>query len=164
MVSQFSFLMHFLGSQNYEHYEISNFCLPGKYSRHNSSYWKSGHYLGLGPSAHSFNGVSRQWNVSSVEQYANLVNTGKLHFEKELLTPAQKYNEYVMTSLRTIWGASLEHIKTGFGDGASSYFASQAESYIRSEHILLHNGVYTLSEKGKLFADKISSELFLDND
>jgi len=163
-VSQFLFLMQYLGSNNYEHYEISNFCLPGSYSKHNSSYWKGDHYLGLGPSAHSFNGVSRQWNISSISQYSGLIDAGKPHFETELLTPIQLYNEYVMVSLRTMWGASLDHIQTAFGEGVASYFRSRATQHINNNEMHENAGLFRLTDKGKLFADKISSDLFLDND
>jgi len=163
-ISQFRLLMQYLGACNYEHYEISNFSLPGWYSQHNTSYWQGGHYLGLGPSAHSFNGVSRQWNPSGINRYADLVYSGMSHFETELLTMPQKYNEYVMTSLRTIWGTSLEHIRIIFGENLASYFKNQALPYLLSSDLLEHNGVFTLSNKGKLFADSISSDLFIDDD
>jgi oxygen-independent coproporphyrinogen-3 oxidase len=163
-VSKFRFLMQYLGSYNYEHYEISNFCLPGMYSLHNSSYWKGDHYLGLGPSAHSFNGVSRHWNVNSIGQYSDLIQTGKPHFETEFLSQCQKYNEYVMISLRTIWGTRLDHIRNVFGERSASHFRDQALQYLGNSNMLEHDGVFTLSDKGKLFADKISSDLFLDND
>jgi len=163
-VSQFSFLMRYLGSSNYEHYEISNFCLPGMYSRHNSSYWKGEHYLGLGPSAHSFNGTSRQWNPAGINRYDGLIHSGRPYFETELLTLRQKYNEYVMTSLRTIWGTSLEHINITFGKSHAAYFKDQALPYLLNSDLIEHKGVYTLSDKGKLFADRISSDLFLEND
>ncbi len=162
--SQFRYLMQYLGSRGYEHYEISNFCLPGKYSRHNSSYWKGDHYLGLGPSAHSFNGISRQWNVNGISRYTSLVNAGESHFETEVLSPSQRYNEYVMVSLRTIWGTSLDHIKQEFGEGPASYFKDLASHFLISKDMIEHDGIFTLSENGKLFADKISSDLFLDND
>ncbi|MCX6287824.1 MAG: radical SAM family heme chaperone HemW [Bacteroidetes bacterium] len=163
-ISQFRFLMQYLGSCNYEHYEISNFCLPGMYSKHNSSYWKGRYYLGLGPSAHSFNGFSRQWNFSGISRYAGLISTGKPHYETEFLTPLQNYNEYVMISLRTIWGASLHYIKQEFGEGPASYFRDQASEFLAKGDMIEHQGIFTLTGKGKLFADKISSDLFLDND
>ncbi len=163
-VSQFRFLMQYLGSHNYEHYEISNFCLPGMHSVHNSSYWSGDHYLGLGPSAHSYNGSTRQWNVSSISRYADLIGSGSPHFETEFLSPSQKYNEYVMTSLRTIWGTNPDHIRKIFGEKAASHFMAQAHQYLENSYILEQNGIFTLSDKGKLFADRISSDLFLDTD
>ena len=163
-VSRFRFLMQYLGSRNYEHYEISNFCLPGMYSQHNSSYWKGDDYLGLGPSAHSFNGTSRQWNVSSISQYIDLIGSCRLHFETEILTMSQKFNEYVMVSLRTIWGVSLDHINKTFGENSALHFKTRVLKYLESEEMLEHEEIFTLSDKGKLFADKISADLFLDND
>ncbi len=163
-VSQFGYLMQYLDSCGYQHYEISNFCLPGKYSRHNSSYWKGDHYLGLGPSAHSFNGVSRQWNVSGINRYTEMIHSGKPHFETEILSQAQKYNEYIMVSIRTIWGISLGHLIKEFGGETAAYFKSRVMPYVGTAHIFAQNDVFTLSDKGKLFADKISSDLFLDID
>ncbi len=163
-VSQFRLLMDYLGSLDYQHYEISNFCLPGMYSRHNSSYWKGNHYLGLGPSAHSFNGVSRQWNLSGISRYATLIQAGRPHFENESLSPSQKYNEYVMVSIRTMWGTGIAHIRKEFGTGPEQYFRNQALKFLVSGDILEKEGIYILSDKGKLFADKISSDLFLDID
>ncbi|MCX6284061.1 MAG: radical SAM family heme chaperone HemW [Bacteroidetes bacterium] len=161
-VSQFSLLMQYLGSFDYQHYEISNFCLPGMYSKHNSSYWKGNHYLGLGPSAHSFNGTSRQWNLSGISRYAGLIQDGKPWFETEKLSSAQKYNEYVMVSIRTIWGTSIAHIREVFGEGPESYFRDQASKFLVTGDLLEREGIFILSDKGKLFADKISSDLFLD--
>ena len=117
-VSQFRLLMDYLGSLDYQHYEISNFCLPGMYSRHNSSYWKGNHYLGLGPSAHSFNGASRQWNLSGISRYATLIQAGRPHFENESLSPSQKYNEYVMVSIRHTHCTSGKVKEIRFQNGA----------------------------------------------
>ncbi|OYT12903.1 MAG: coproporphyrinogen III oxidase, partial [Bacteroidetes bacterium 4572_114] len=113
---QFNMIMHVLEEAGFEHYEISNFCLPGRYSRHNTSYWFGEKYLGTGPSAHSFDGVSRQWNVSNLKSYISSVEKNEINFQKEILTKTQKYNEYVMTSLRTMWGIDLEKVKTDFGE------------------------------------------------
>ncbi|MEI6883996.1 MAG: radical SAM family heme chaperone HemW [Bacteroidota bacterium] len=159
---KFSFLMEYLRSRGYEHYEISNFCLPGYYSKHNSSYWTAEHYLGLGPSAHSFNGASRQWNVSGISKYCRQLSQGMDFFESEVLSQGQKYNEYVMVSLRTMWGSHINHIATEFGEDMASYFIIRARAYIITGDMIENNGIYTLSDQGKLFADKISSDLFLD--
>lgn len=162
--SQFMFVMKFLTDNSYEHYEISNFCLPGMYSRHNSSYWSGEHYLGLGPSAHSFNGNSRQWNISNITQYVSLVNSQQAYFEMEELTAVQKFNEYIMTSIRTKWGVSPAKIRRDFGEKAFFYFLSCVAPYIRAGQIEEKEGVYTLGTKGKLFADGISAALFMDDD
>jgi oxygen-independent coproporphyrinogen-3 oxidase len=100
----------------YEHYEISNFALPGYRSKHNSSYWQGTHYIGLGPSAHSFNGHTRQWNIANNALYISSMAKGSLAFELEVLTYNQQLNEYIMTSLRTIEGISLTKIKSDFGE------------------------------------------------
>jgi oxygen-independent coproporphyrinogen-3 oxidase len=164
VASQFMLVMQFLAGFSYEHYEISNFCLPGMYSRHNSAYWNGEHYLGLGPSAHSYNGISRQWNIENIIQYSNLINTQKPYFEVEKLSEVQKHNEYIMTSLRTKLGISLAKIRDGFGEETASRFKIQALPYITAGDIEESDGVYTLTGKGKLFADGISAGLFLDND
>lgn len=162
VASKFLYLIQYLHSKGYEHYEISNFCLPGHYSKHNSSYWNAEPYLGLGPSAHSYNGLSRQWNVSAIGKYCELLPSGKDFFESEILSPAQKYNEYIMVSLRTSRGASVDHIKKEFGTEVASIFHRLVSPYILSEDVVENQGIYTLTDQGKLFADKISSDLFLD--
>ena len=109
-VRHFEILLEQTRQHGFEQYEISNFALPGFYAKHNSTYWLGGHYLGLGPSAHSFNGLSRQWNVKNMKQYIELNSIENIVLEKEVLTEGQRYNEYVMTSLRTSWGCDTEHI------------------------------------------------------
>jgi oxygen-independent coproporphyrinogen III oxidase len=162
--SQFMMVMNLLGSFDYEHYEISNFCLPGKYSRHNSAYWNGEHYLGLGPSAHSYNGISRRWNISSITQYSSLVSADQPFSETEVLTPAQKHNEYIMTSLRTKWGTSPGRIRDEFGEENAARFRALAKIHIDSGDLTESDGNYILTSRGKLFADAISAGLFLDNE
>jgi len=162
--SQFAFLMKYLENKGYEHYEISNFCLPGMYSRHNSSYWKGEHYLGLGPSAHSFNGDSRQWNVPSIGRYSELLMSGQPHFETEILDTVLKYNEYVMVSLRTMWGINEGRILADFGESFADHFRNEVSRHLQNGNITENKGNYCLSQKGKLFADGISADLFADID
>lgn len=151
-----------LEKNDFIHYEISNFGKEGFLSRHNSNYWKGVHYLGLGPSAHSFDGTSRQWNVSNNNLYIKQVSEKKqTFFEKEILTEKERFNEYVLTSLRTIWGIDLEYLKTNFNSEFVKEFETQVESFIKQESVLVNGAIYTLSEKGKLLADKIASELFV---
>jgi oxygen-independent coproporphyrinogen-3 oxidase len=162
---QFELLLQLTGENNFEQYEISNFCRNEKYAVHNSNYWKGEHYLGLGPSAHSYNGTSRQWNISNNSLYIkSLLNNDpdsyRELFEKEELTTAQKYNEYVLTSLRTKWGTSLQKIKESFGDEFEKYFKAGAAEFISEKMLVEKSTIYYLSEKGKLFADKIASDLF----
>lgn len=159
-IRHFNILMEQMEVNGFVHYEISNFAKPGFYSRHNSIYWLGGHYLGLGPSAHSFNGVSRQWNVSNLSQYLTLQEEKTILFETEILTMEQQYNEYVMTSLRTSWGCDLEHIRNVFGEYFESYCRKIAEKYIKQDKLLLKENRLFLTQTGKLFADGIASDLF----
>lgn len=149
---------------NYIHYEISNFAKQGHYSKHNSIYWLGGQYLGLGPSAHSFNGTSRQWNVSGMKQYVEAGTIDKSMFEKEVLTTAQQFNEYVMTSLRTSWGCDGEHILNGFGKMYLHHFEGGIQQFILEEKIERKGNIYLLTQYGKIFADGIASALFYIED
>lgn len=151
-----------LEKHNFIHYEISNFAKEGFFSKHNSNYWKGEHYLGLGPSAHSFDGKSRQWNVSNNNLYIKyLQEKSEIYFEKEVLTEAERYNEYILTSLRTIWGIDTNYLKTNFNTDFIKDFNSKISEYIKQETIVVKDTTYTLTEKGKLLADKIASELFV---
>jgi oxygen-independent coproporphyrinogen-3 oxidase len=158
---QFLLLMDWMRVAGYEHYEISNFALPGKRSRHNSAYWQGKHYLGLGPSAHSFNGVSRQWNVSNNAQYITSLANGTVPFEKEDLTGTQQVNEYIMTSLRTMEGMDLQHIQQLAGAQASRSLQQSSSRYIQQQLIRQEENRLILTQEGKLFADKIAAELFV---
>jgi len=157
---QFKILMSEMLKNGYEQYEISNFCLPGHYSRHNSSYWKKDKYLGLGPSAHSFHGDSRLWNVANNAIYIKAINAGELPFEEEVLSTIDAYNEYVMTSLRTVWGCDTKQIKKDFSEELASCFVEEAKAYLLDGHLEEKSGVYYLSQSGKLLADRIASDLF----
>ena len=151
-----------LEKNNFIHYEISNFGKEGFFSLHNSNYWKGEHYLGLGPSAHSFDGESRQWNVSNNNNYIKQISEKKeSYFEKEILTENERFNEYVLTSLRTIWGIDLNYLSANFNTEFVKHYLIQIEKYIKQETVVINNTTYTLTEKGKLFADKIASELFV---
>ncbi|HEY0433269.1 MAG TPA: radical SAM family heme chaperone HemW [Chitinophagaceae bacterium] len=155
---QFLLLMEWLGAAGYEHYEISNFAKPGMRSRHNSAYWSGEHYLGLGPSAHSFNGASRQWNISNNAEYIRGIAENKLPRELETLTAVQKANEYVMTSLRTIEGLDLAR----FDAEQSSRLIKDAGQYVNRGLADMHEGRIKLTNEGKLFADGIAAALFFD--
>jgi len=160
-VEHFNTLLEIANENNFVHYEISNFGKEGFFSSHNTAYWKNKHYLGVGPSAHSFNGSSRQWNIASNKQYIEKVNTNSSYFEIETLTNAQQYNEYVFTALRTMWGVDLNYISTQFGIEAQQYFEKQVINWIKQEKIKQQNNNLTLTEKGKLYADAIASDLFI---
>lgn len=159
-VQQFRMLMEQTKQNGYEQYEISNFSLPGQHARHNTNYWKGIPYLGLGPSAHSYNGTSRRWNIANLTKYIASVEKGECLYEEEVLTPAQKYNEYVMTSLRTMWGCDEKRI-LDFGFTIFEFFKKNVPPLIEKELLSEHTGVYLLTEEGKLFADRIASELFI---
>jgi len=162
--AHFEILMEKLEEEKFIHYEISNFARPGHYSRHNSLYWLGGNYLGLGPSSHSFNGYSRQWNVSSVDKYIKLSERPEELAEKEILTLNQRYNEYVMTSLRTSWGCDLEHIRNVFGEQYADYCFKNAQPFIHKGKLVCNEHRFFLTTSGKLFADGIAASLFTDSD
>lgn len=151
-----------LEKNNFIHYEISNFGKEGFFSLHNSNYWKGEHYIGLGPSAHSFDGTSRQWNVSNNNTYIKyLSENSESYFEKEVLTETERFNEYILTALRTIWGVDLNYLKSNFNTEFVKQFEEQIKEYIKQETIKVKDATYTLTEKGKLLADRIASELFV---
>ncbi|MDG1849057.1 MAG: radical SAM family heme chaperone HemW [Flavobacteriales bacterium] len=157
---QFELLMREMSDNGYEQYEISNFCKSNAYSRHNSSYWKKENYLGLGPSAHSFLGNTRLWNVSNNLKYIKSLSKGELPLEAEKLSQVDRYNEYIMTSLRTKWGCNIQHLHTDYSKGLVTYFKQQIRAHITDGNIIENKGIYTLSDSGKLLADRISADLF----
>ena len=157
---QFEYLQLETARLGYEHYEISNFALPGRYARHNSSYWLGEPYLGIGPAAHSFDGRSRQWNVANNVLYIQSLKERIIPFEREILSPAQRYNEYVMTSMRTKWGTDERKIAAEY-DEFTALFKQVIQPYLESGHVEEDKGIYRLSRTGKLLADKIASDLFV---
>lgn len=159
---QFMILIEMMTAAGYEHYEISNFSKPGQYARHNTSYWQGISYLGIGPSAHSFDGRSRQWNVSNLEAWLQGIRSLTPAFEREMLSPTQQLNEYVMTSLRTMWGTDLQHIQSLFGAGFRQMVLQQAAPFQKQGLVFINEKIITLTQRGKLFADGIAAELFLD--
>lgn len=160
-IEHFKILLNETGRNAYVNYEISNFAREGYYSKHNSIYWLGGHYLGLGPSAHSFNGKSRQWNVANMRKYIGEETVENIIEEKEILTPGQRFNEYVMTSLRTSWGCDSEHIQNVFGYKAMRHMEESIKEFIRDRKVKKEGSKYYLTGEGKLFADGIASALFL---
>jgi oxygen-independent coproporphyrinogen-3 oxidase len=156
---QFMVLLDEMKNHGYEQYEISNFCLPDHYSRHNSNYWKGVKYLGIGPSAHSFNGDSRQWNVPNNAKYISALSINNIPAEREQLSEQDRLNEYIMTSLRTIWGLDLHKLES-----ISKYSGEQllkaAEEFFEKGWITKKEQIITLTPEGKLYADKIAAELF----
>ena len=158
---QFKILIDEMLRYGYEQYEISNFCKDNSYSKHNTSYWKKDHYLGLGPSAHSYFGNSRFWNLSNNVKYIKALSASQLPLVKENLNTQDMYNEYVMTSLRTKWGCSLIEIEKDYSRSYLNFFKVQIKGHEMNGYIIENKGVYTLSEKGKLIADRITSDLFV---
>ena len=156
----FEQLIAWTGAGGYEHYEISNFALPGWFSRHNSSYWQGQPYLGLGPSAHSFNGASRQWNVANNAVYIKNMEQGIIPLELEELTPVMMLNEYIMTTLRTSAGCHLPTIAARFGADKQEQVQQLATSFIRKGWMYQQNETLILTPEGRLFADGIAADLF----
>lgn len=161
---QFLLLIDLLTQAGYEHYEISNFALPGHRSRHNSSYWSGIPYLGLGPSAHSFNGRVRRWNVANNALYLSTMSKGIVPFEEEVLTGVQRLNEYLMTALRTIEGVDLDRIATEWGEQAKDRTADNARVFHQKGWMITNGSNLILTTQGKLFADGMAAELFFDED
>ncbi|MEJ2162441.1 MAG: radical SAM family heme chaperone HemW [Robiginitalea sp.] len=160
---QFEHLVSALEQAGYDHYEISNFAHPGFYSRNNSAYWKGSPYLGIGPSAHSFDGRKRWWNPSHNLKYLRALENGQLPGQVELLSPRDRYNETVMTGLRTRWGVSLSQIRTEFGKAYEEYLILQAGPYLRDQFLFMEEDVLYTARKGKFLADGIASDLFMIN-
>lgn len=158
---QFMMLMEMAEREGFEHYEISNFAKSGFYSRHNSAYWKNKPYLGAGPSAHSYNGITRQWNVSSNALYMKSVEKGEIPATIETLSESNRYNEYLMTGLRTMWGVDADLIARQFGKTYHSDYLIQIADFLESGDVIRTGSVYQLSKKGKLIADRIAAKMFV---
>jgi oxygen-independent coproporphyrinogen-3 oxidase len=159
----FNILNETLSNAGYSCYEISNFGKPGYFSKNNSAYWQQKKYLGIGPSAHSFNGVSRGWNINNNPKYLKAIELGELPMEVEVLSTTDKYNEYIMTGLRTIWGVSLSRIAAEYGNNYKEYVMLQAEKYIEEHLLYLDGDVLLATKKGKFLADGIAADLFMIN-
>jgi oxygen-independent coproporphyrinogen-3 oxidase len=157
--NQFEVMLEALGEAGFIQYEISNFGKPGFFAKHNSNYWLQTPYLGIGPSAHSFDGKSRQWNIANNHVYIRRMAQHEPYFEKEELSRKDQYNEYVLTRLRTIWGCDLSEMEKSFGKEAVNHFVQHAA--LKAEFIEVHNDVYLLNREGKTQADGIASSLFL---
>jgi len=162
--SQFHLLIEKAISAGFIHYEISNFGKPGYFSIHNSNYWKQVSYLGLGPSAHSFNGYSRQWNVRDVKKYVKAVESGSLLFEREELGKKTRFNEYIMTSLRTMWGIDLEYVEKTFDKEGYDYVVNLSGKMVDYGLMKQENKTLVLTNQGKMISDNIISELMLPGD
>ncbi len=159
--AHFELLSSRLVAMGMEHYEISNFAQPGCRSQHNSNYWSGVPYLGLGPSAHSFNGISRQWNIANNALYIQSINRNQLNFEIEQLSDANRYNEYIMTSLRRMEGFDLDFIKMNFGIHYYQHTISTIESMRPKNYLIQDQNKFMLSKAAKFLADGIASDFFI---
>jgi len=161
--AHFDILVETLENEGFVHYEFSNFGKPGYFSRNNTAYWFGKPYLGIGPSAHSFDGNSRKWNISNNSLYIKALQKDKLTMQEEKLSEVDKYNEYVMTRLRTMWGVSPDEVEEKFGLRYKNYLMEQADPYLKKDLMSLKNGNLHITAKGKFLGDGISSDLFFIN-
>lgn len=158
--AHFMMLIERLKQEGFVHYELSNFSKPGFFSKNNSAYWLGKSYLGIGPSAHSFNGISRSWNVSNNTLYIKSLEEGILPLEIEELTLSDRYNECIMTGLRTIWGVDVARVEKDFGTKFKEYLLNAAQRFIDKQLMLYAEGVLTITDEGKFLSDGIASDLF----
>ena len=159
----FHILIDKLQESGFVHYELSNFGKSNYFSKNNTAYWLGKKYIGIGPSAHSYNGESRSWNIANNSLYLKAVTENNLPSETEILSKTDQYNEYIMTGLRTIWGVSLDRIETEFGTKYLEYLLQQTEKYISDNLLEIENNVLKTTKKGKFLSDGIASDLFLLN-
>ena len=162
--SQFLMLMDAMHKSGYEHYEISNFARAGQRSRHNTAYWHGKHYLGIGPSAHSFNGSSRQWNIASNSKYIKSIQTNIIPAEMELLSKTQMINEYLLTHLRLKEGCSKNSISEMFGENYLDKIEAALKKYKMKGQLVINEDSFMLTNEGKLFADAIAADLFFSEE
>ncbi len=157
----FQTLVNATAKAGFTHYEVCSFGKPGYFSKHNSSYWLGKPYLGVGPSAHSFDGKKRSWNVSNNKQYINTIAKNELPLTSELLTPENRFNEYIMTGLRTMWGVSLKRIEEEFGLGVQTSLLNNAHGYLASKTLKIEDAHLKMTPKGQFLSDGIASDLFI---
>lgn len=161
-LEQYEILLDYTEKHGYENYEISNFAKQDFYSRHNLSYWTGKQYLGIGPSAHSYNGLQRRWNIANNTAYIDaLENNSSEYFDTEEINEKMAYNEYLLTALRTIWGIDTDYIAQKFGDEIVRKCTQNLKSFLKDETILKNGNTYFLSRKGKVIADYVISEMMI---
>ena len=158
--NHFMLLIETLRHNGYIHYELSNFAKPGFYSKNNSAYWLGKKYLGIGPSAHSFDGIHRSWNIANNALYIKEIQSGKLPLEVEVLSLSDRYNEYVMTGLRTIWGVDVKRVQRAYGQEFYDYLIQESARFIADEFMHREGDILTITDKGKFLSDGIASDLF----
>jgi len=160
---QYNLINEKLEPRGFINYEVCSFAKENFFSKNNSAYWLRKKYIGIGPSAHSFDGKSRSWNISNNKKYVEHINDGRSYHKIEELTTIDQYNEYVMTGFRTIWGVSTEFLETNFNLKFKHYFIEKIQKHIDQKNIILNDNVYTTTKKGRFLADGIASDLFLLN-
>ena len=160
---QYNLINEKLEPRGFINYEVCSFAKENFFSKNNSAYWLRKKYIGIGPSAHSFDGKSRSWNISNNKKYVEHINDGRSYYKIEELTTIDQYNEYVMTGFRTIWGVSTEFLETNFNLKFKHYFIEKIQKHIDQKNIILNDNVYTTTKKGRFLADGIASDLFLLN-
>ena len=160
---QYNLINEKLEPRGFVNYEVCSFAKENFFSKNNSAYWLRKKYIGIGPSAHSFDGKSRSWNISNNKKYVEHINDGRSYHKREELTTIDQYNEYVMTGFRTIWGVSTEFLETNFNLKFKHYFIEKIQKHIDQKNIVLNDNVYTTTNKGRFLADGIASDLFLLN-
>ena len=160
---QFFILRDVLEQEKFVHYELSNFGKQNYFSKNNTAYWLGKPYTGIGPSAHSFDGKQRSWNVRNNTKYIKEIEQDRLPIEREVLSVTDRYNEYVMTGLRTIWGVSLEKIKTDFGSKYVTYIQTESEKYIQQKLLCIEDDTLKTTKEGAFLVDGIAAHLFLLN-
>lgn len=161
--AHFNMLYDILINEGYDCYEVSNFGKPGYYSKNNTAYWQGKKYIGIGPSAHSYDGERRGWNINNNPKYLKAIEKGELPMEIEILSEVDKYNEYLMTGLRTSWGVSLMKIRCDFGKQYLNYMNTQAEKYLSQDLLYIDGDKLVATKKGKFLVDGIASDLFIVN-
>jgi len=160
---QYNFMFEKLSLSNYINYELSSFAKEGYFSKNNSSYWLGKKYIGIGPSAHSFDGKIRSWNISNNSQYVKHIGNNRLFYQNEHLSKIDQYNEYVMTGLRTIWGVSLDQLEKKFGKKYSNHLLEKSKKFIDLNMLEISDNIVFSTRKGKFLSDGIASELFIIN-
>jgi oxygen-independent coproporphyrinogen-3 oxidase len=160
---QFHMLVETLEAHNFVHYELSNFGKDGFFSRNNSAYWQGKPYLGIGPSAHSFSGNERSWNIRNNSKYIKAIEAGTFPKETETLSTTDSYNEYVMTGLRTVWGVSLQKVASNYGLEYKKHLLEQSQTFINEQLLYIEDEKLLVTKKGKFLCDGIASELFILN-
>ena len=161
--SQYQLINEKLSSKNFINYEVCSFAQKDFFSKNNSAYWLRKKYIGIGPSAHSFDGESRSWNISNNKKYIDQIRDGDNYYKKENLTKVDQYNEYIMTGLRTIWGVSVKHIESNFDVRFKNYFLKKIKSHIAKKNVYKEDDLYLTTQSGRFLADGIASDLFLVN-